>query len=231
MIKNIKITILVSISIVLMAFCVSGCSTVQKIPIKLDPNFSNKGIDTIVLMPVVDRRPEKSAKLNFENEILLPSKKILEAKGYTVVMPDKYSKDSNISSDQVAEMTTEELSALGPKGATAILFIYIEDVMDSYVVMAYTFKIEATGSLIYKQERSELWRDKGIGSYGQGGLMSGVTSGMDRGVALSQCLESMLVTLPKCAIKEKPDATLSIKKSEVTTIPEATTVNVKPAAY
>lgn len=229
--KNCKIAILLSLSILLMVFCASGCSTVQKIPIKLDPNFSNKGIDTIILMPVVDRRPEKSAKLDFEKEILLPSKKILEKKGYTVIIPDKYSEDSSMSSEQVAEMTTEELSALGPRGASAILFIYIEDVMDSYVVLAYTFKIEATGSLIYKQERSELWRDKGIGSYGQGGLMSGMTSSMDRGVALSQCLESMLVTLPKYTPKEKFDTSLSIKKSEIPVIPDAATGNVKSAAY
>ena len=228
--KNIKIVILTSIAFVLMVFCVSGCSTVQKMPIKLDPNFSNKGVNTIILMPVVDRRPEKSAKINFDKEILAPSKKILEKKGYAVTISDKYSEDSNISSEQVAEMTAEELSALGPKGAGALLFIYIEDIMDNYVVLAYTFKIEATGSLIYKQERSELWRDKGIGSYGQGGLMSGVTSGMDRNVALSQCLESMLVSLPKCAVKEKPDTIVSIRKTEIT-IPGTTVVNEKPATY
>ena len=107
--KNIKIVILTSIAFVLMVFCVSGCSTVQKLPIKLDPNFSNKGVNTIILMPVVDRRPEKSAKINFDKEILAPSKKILEKKGYAVTISDKYSEDSNISSEQVAEMTAEEL--------------------------------------------------------------------------------------------------------------------------
>ena len=187
--------------VISVALAASGCSTTQKIPIKLDPNFVRKGIDTVVLMPVVDRRAEKTAKIDFEKEVRLPAKKILEKKGYAVIMPNAYSEGSNITADQVAEMNVDDLSGLGPKDSRALLFIYVEDVLDSYVVLAYTFKIEATGSLIYKQEKSELWRDKGIGASGQGGLISGITSGMDKSVAISVCLENIFVTLPKCAEK------------------------------
>jgi len=186
----------VLISFVFISFVVSGCSTVQKIPIKLDPHFKEKGINTIVLMPVIDRRVDKKAQFDFEKDLRIPAKKILEKKGYEVIAPDYFSDNNDITSEQVADMNISELCELGPKNAKALLCIYVEDILDDYVVLAYTFKIEATGSLIEKTEKLELWRDKGIGAYGQGGLISGVLSGMYKQTAVSQCLDGMLVTLP-----------------------------------
>lgn len=187
--------------VVFTVFIISGCSTVQKIPIKLDPHFKERGIDTIVLMPIVDRRVGKKGAINLEKDLRLPAKKILEKRGYIVIMPDKFLDDSEISADNVAEMDIPDLAELGPKDSRALLFIFVEDVIDEYVILAYTFKIEATGSLIEKVEKLELWRDKGIGAYGQGGLISGITAGMDKAFAMSACLENMLCTIPK---REKP---------------------------
>jgi len=181
----------------------SGCAGVQKMPIKLDPNFNAKGIDTIVLMQIVDRRIDKKANIDLEKEIRIPTKKILEKKGYTVVMPDTFGEGMNVSANDVGEMGVEDLATLGPKDSKVLLFIYLEDVSESYIVLAYTFKIEATGSLIHKQEKIELWRDKGIGACGQGGLISGVFSGVDRAAAIEGCRDSMLVTLPKVAKAEQ----------------------------
>lgn len=190
-------TVSMLVLIVFISFISSGCATVQKLPIKLDPHFKERGIDTIVLMPVIDRRVDKKTKFDFEKDIRIPAQKALGKKGYTVIMANTFSEDASITPEQVAEMNVEELSILGPKDTRALLYIYVEDIMEEYIVLAYTFKIEATGSLIEKTEKLELWRDKGIGAYGQGGLISGVFSGMDKQVAISQCLDNMLVTLPK----------------------------------
>jgi hypothetical protein len=174
----------------------SGCSTVPKMPIKLDPNFKSKNIDTIVLMPVVDRRIDKKSKVDFEKVLRIPAKKILEKKGYAVVMPGSFSDNSAITADNVGEMNIGELSNLGPMNERALLFIYVDDVLDDYIVLAYTYKIEATGSLIEKRERIELWRDKGIGKSGQGGLISGPLSSLYQYEANSMCLNDMFCTLP-----------------------------------
>lgn len=178
----------------------SGCSTVPKMPIKLDPSYSTKGIDTIVLMPVIDRRVDKKSKLDVENVIRIPVKKILVKKGYDVVMPSSFSETGSISADNVAEMNTDELSGLGPDNTRALLYIYVDDVLDDYIVLAYSYKIEATGSLIDKNDRIELWRDKGIGTSGQGGLISGVLAGLYQASAVSICLDDMFCTLPKCPV-------------------------------
>lgn len=180
------------------AFAVlNGCSTVPKMPIKLDPNFASKGIDTIVLMPIVDRRIDKKCKVDFEKTLRMPAKKILARKGYNVIMPAAFNDGGTITADNVGEMNVSELSNLGPANERAILVIYVDDVLDEYVVVAYSYKIEATGSLIEKKERVELWRDKGIGKSGQGGLISGPLSFVYQCEANDMCLNDMLCTLPK----------------------------------
>ena len=62
-------------------------------------------------------------------------------------------------------------------------------------------KVEATGSLIHKSEKVELWRDKGIGTSGQAGLISGAFAGMDKRTALSICLNSMFASFPDRTMK------------------------------
>lgn len=215
--------------VVFTVFIISGCSTVQKIPIKLDPHFKERGIDTIVLMPIVDRRVDKKGVVNLEKDLRLPAKKILEKRGYTVIMPDKFSEGGDISADNVAEMDIADLSGLGPKESRALLFIFVEDVIDEYVVLAYTFKIEATGSLIEKVEKVELWRDKGIGAYGQGGLISGITAGMDKACAVSACLENMLCTIPKWEKPAPQKTENSVDKAPVYNAIPSSSEMAKPA--
>lgn len=185
--------------IVLGLFCitlVAGCATTQKLPIKLDPNYHQKGIETIVMMPVIDRRVDKSSKIDFNKDLRLPAKAMLEKKGYQVMIPSVYRESADVTQDEITEMDIEELSQLGPVDARALLYIYVEDILDSYVVISYNFKIEATGSLIHKQEKTELWRDKGLGTQGQAGLISGAFSAWDKQIAITACLESLLSTLP-----------------------------------
>lgn len=210
-------------------FLLNGCSTVPKMPIKLDPNFASKNIDTVVLMPVVDRRIDKKGSIDLEKDIRIPAKKILEKKGYIVIMPSSFGEGITASMGDVGEMNTQELSDLGPKDARALIFIYVEDIIDEYIVMAYTFKIEATGSLIEKQEKAELWRDKGIGAEGQGGLISGVTSVFNKSAAISRCLSDIFVTLPNCPAKQPAEGAVSSGAKQGEIGPEAPAVSVTPS--
>ncbi|HXV18711.1 MAG TPA: hypothetical protein VD883_01395 [Candidatus Omnitrophota bacterium] len=182
------------------AFCISlfssGCATTPKTAIRLDSNFYSKNVDEIVLMPVVDRRIDKKGTLEPEKDIRQPVKEILERKGYRVILSNHFSQGSEVSQNDVAEMDVEDLSALGTHDSKTLLFIYVEDVIDEYMVLAYNCKVEATGSLIHKSERVELWRDKGIGTSGQAGLISGAFAGMDKRQALSNCLSSMFASFP-----------------------------------
>ena len=207
----------------------NGCAIAQKIPIKLDPNLSKKGIYTIVLMPIVDRRIDKSVGINLEIDIRKQVSQILKRKGYSVVMPGAFGDGLNITQDAVGEMGIEDLSALGPKDSEALLFIYLEDFFDKYTVMAYVVKMEATGSLIYKQERAELWRDKEISTYGQGGLISGLLSGSLKVSALEGCIDGVLVTLPKYTKAEQKTSAVNINRSSNAHSQEVGPAVIRPA--
>lgn len=204
-------------------FLLNGCSTVPKMPIKLDPGYNSKNIDTIVLMPVVDRRVNKKSKIDLEKAIRIPAKKILMKKGYNVLTPSSFSDGTAITAENVGEMNVDELSNLGPNNEKALLFMYVDDILDDYIVLAYTYKVEATGSLIDKKDRVELWRDKGIGSSGQGGLISGVLAGVYQYEATSMCLNDMFCTLPKCPVAK------TTQGKEMTSVAAPGTTNPVPA--
>ena len=190
--SNIKIVFFSLICSLLTA----GCATTPKIPIKLDPGYREKNISAIYLMPVVDRRIDKKGAIDPEKDIRLPSKAILEKKGYQVVLNADFKDGQSFTGEQLSEMETGDLAGLGPKEAKALLFIYLDDVLDSYAVITYNCKIEMTGSLIGKEEKIEWWRDKGVGESGQAGLISGVFAGMDKNQAIQNALYGLFAGLP-----------------------------------
>ncbi len=186
---------LVVIGCVLVIF--SGCAAAPpRVPIKLDPSFSEMGIQTVALLPVIDRRVDKSYEIDLDKEIRNQAKKTLEKKGYAVLMPDTFAEGKAVELAEVVEMEVNDLALLGPRDARVIVLIYLEDILSSYKVLSYAFKIEATASMVSQEKQVELWRDKGIGRSGQGGLISGLTKGLDKSSAINTCINSMFYTLP-----------------------------------
>lgn len=173
-----------------------GCAT-PKVAIKLDPSFSSMEIKKIAVLPIVDRRKDKSYAIDLHSEIRVPSASYLVDKGYAAVMEKAFAEGRSVDTAEVAVMDSVQLAQLGPSNADAIVLIFIEDILSSYKVFSYAFKIEATACMISKKTGREVWRDKAIGSGGQGGLISGLTQGLDRSSALSACVSGLFETLPK----------------------------------
>ena len=186
-----RIIILVSV------FLFIGCVTP---PIKvgyLDKNYYEKQINSICVLPIIDERKDKSYKVDFTDKILQQIQKTIETKGYNVEAANNFSEAKRVTIPEILEMTSEELSQLGPSSAQTILFIYLEDVASRYLVMSYTFKMELRAVLIDKKDGTILWRDKGVGSAGQGGLISGVVGPMLKTGVINSCINNMFVSLPQ----------------------------------
>jgi hypothetical protein len=187
------LNLLITISAV---FLISGCATkTPKIPIFWDPGFAEMSVKSITIMPIVDRRADKSFELDAE-DIIDEAKSVLEKKGYAVKVADSFKPGETISNEGILEMESAELASLGAQDAQYLLYVYIEDAVSSYKVMAHTFKIEATASLLSKERKSEIWRDKGLGQAGQGGLISGLVKGLNEGAGVEICMRNMLESLP-----------------------------------
>jgi hypothetical protein len=70
------------IFLVVLSACAAGKKGNVRIPVKLDSSFYELKKELVALLPVVDRRPDKSFQIDLEKEIRIPSKRILDKKGY-----------------------------------------------------------------------------------------------------------------------------------------------------
>lgn len=182
-------------------FSLSGCGP-KPVPIFMDPDFENMNFNTVTLIPVIDRRVDKSYEFNYEKDIGNRIEKKLKKYGYTVIRLDSFSEEVDIPNDEIAEMEAHELRILGNDKTEFMLVPYLDDA-SSKTALGYSFKIEVTGMLINKQSGSMLWKDKGIGSAGQGGLYGCMMAGVTRGEATNKSVNDLMDTFIKEPSKRK----------------------------
>jgi hypothetical protein len=154
-----------------MALSLGGCAP-KRVPLEMDSRFAD--VSKIALLPVVDARRERSEKVDLIGDVLKPVEEDLRKKGYNVVSLSAFSENTDVSADEVAEMEPSEIATLGPADAQALMLVSLNDAFSRYVVMAYTFKAEVEGVIVDKSSGRVLWKDKGVVSGGQGGLVSGI---------------------------------------------------------
>jgi hypothetical protein len=185
---------------VALALTAVGCAVPlpSRVPLYIDPAFSSYGIESVALLPVVDRRVDRRVDFDLEGQVRSRARRMLERRRYAVVMPASFGDGRPLAMDEVSEMNTSELVALGPATNRFLMIVYVEDVRSSYVVMANTFKIELSATLLDKEKTAVLWRHKCVVTGGQAGLISaGLSYLTTPGENTSKCLEFMLDTLPK----------------------------------
>jgi hypothetical protein len=183
-------------------FLFAGCAAQQYVPIYADPDIENMNFDTITLLPVVDARTDKSHKFDIEGSIGDRVAKKLKSKGYTVIAAGTATDFSVIPDDEIAEMEPLELSSLGPEDATIMLVVFVNDA-SAKMALGYSFKMETTAILLNKPTKAMLWKDKGIGSAGQGGLAGCLMAGLTKDEAMSGAVDLMLKSFPLAPSKRK----------------------------
>jgi hypothetical protein len=188
-----------TVFLVIVAFFISGCSTPVKKAIYIDPAFQEQIGAKLYILPTIDRRKDKSETLNLDKDIRKPVAAGLKKKGYDVELLNNFEVKESIPAAAIAEMSQDELFALGPQQASSVMVLYLDDASSKYTVIGFTFKIELMGLLLDKQRKTVLWKDKGVGTSGQGGLISGLVAPMVKSGALSSSVNSMLMSFPKKA--------------------------------
>lgn len=191
----------------------SGCATVPP-PLRLDPMFAQRGIQSIAVLPIVDRRRDRSANLDVEYEVGVRARKALEKKGYLVLAAPGPSVDDPIGTARLLDMDLEYLVSLNPPDADAVIAIYVDDSLSSYKVLSYAFKVEALGLMVSKRFNAELWRAKGIGNSGQAGLISGLIQGLNRSEAWDACIYGMLSSIPKAVVSYAAPPAMAVPPPE-----------------
>jgi len=182
---------------ILVLSIVAACATVRA-PLHLDNDFSTTVSGTL-LLALVDSRVDKSASMDIDNRLLDYAKDKLEDRGYkvqTVALPaglERLDKPTVLQ-----QVDASHLAGLGPVEHDQLLIVYIEDYLKRYTVMKYQEKIEVTGVLLSKRGKVMLWKDKGIGRYGGGGLLGAAIDATVTPVNASKIgFENLFLSLPE----------------------------------
>jgi hypothetical protein len=193
----------IAVIILTVAACgiIAGCAAVKP-PIYVDPDIDKIDISSVTLLPIIDRRVDKSKELDYERYVGNRIRNKMKSFGYEVVRPEAYSDTSKIPVEAVAEMETHELALLATNNDKYILLVYLDDAVGK-TGLGYSFKIELTSVLLDRDNKSVLWKSKALGSKGQGGLMGCMMSGDTQAMAIKQAINSMYSSFPKAMSKRK----------------------------
>lgn len=188
---------LVRRSFVLLVLSVlAGCATGVKQGIYLAPDFQASTITETVILPAVDLRVDKEVEVALEKQIRKAAAKILKNKGYLVAESDNLGDVGQIFEDDLRAAEPNWIKRLGPAGSRYVMVLCLVDVATK-LTFGSTGNAELAGYMYDKEAGTVIWRDKGIGQTGSGGLLGmALISGMDE-EAISIALGDLLASIPK----------------------------------
>jgi len=158
-----------------------------------DPRFT--AIESIVILPMVDAR--SGTKENVKLEDLQKSVlKSLEKRRYKVSLSDNAGTVGEITEEDLKDAKPAWIQKLGPAEARWVMVVCVNDVA-SKMTFGSTGNAEVSGYLYDKQTATVVWRDKGIGQAGQGGLAGMMLKSTMKGEALHAAIYNLLSSIPK----------------------------------
>jgi len=180
-------------------FCSMLAGCVAQEPVYVEAEFVKSPPDTMVLLPVVDARKDKSASdVDLQKDVARPLLGRLASRGYTIIAADRYAyaEGKELTSAEIVDMDAAELAKLGPPDARFLMICFVEDVSQSNVVLGKTIKVEISAVVVDKQRACYVWKDKHVDSRGgMGGLAVQLVP--MQSMAIGRCIDELVVSLPK----------------------------------
>ena len=172
-----------------------GCTVAVKQPIYLSPEFQFSSLGEIVILYPVDLRIDKKIKVNLEKQLQNKSAKILSKRGYQITNSVNMEMVEEITDIDLKDAKPEWIKELGPEDARWVMVICLVDVTTK-LTFGSTGNAEITGFLYDKENGQMIWRDKGIGQVGQGGLAGMLMKGSMDESAINNALYNLLASIP-----------------------------------
>ncbi len=188
--KSLKVVVT---SIILMM--VFSCGTVKKAIYSL-PDFPPSTLSEIIILPPVDLRVDKKINVNLERQIRKASERAIVKKGYNVTTSEDFGADNQILEEDLKTSNSDWIKQLGPTNSRYVMVLCLVDVV-SKLTFGSTANAEVAGYLYDKESGNIIWRDKGVGKTGQGGLIGMATKGLMDEDAIALALNNLLASIPK----------------------------------
>jgi hypothetical protein len=191
---NTNISFLRTSFILLLVFIV-GCAPTKQ-AIYLDSNFQKLVIDNIALMPPVDIRIDTSEDANTNDFIRKIAMNDLMEKGYGVINIRSMGNLLITKDDFLNSIDSISIKRIGSTNNRWIMFIVLIDVSTT-LTLGSTGNAEVAGYLFDKKNGILVWKDKGIGKVGQGGLIGmAMKSGMAE-YAINDAIINLMSSFPR----------------------------------
>lgn len=137
----------------------------------------------ITVLPVLDLREDKTkADVDLEH-LQAEAAKSLARKGYTPILARRFSRGEEPLPEQIGQMTTKELSRLGPRDSKALFLVTLKHAAQATGVSplmpfwaARKTELELSATIVDQESGVELWREE----YSSSGKDSGLFSGGDQ---------------------------------------------------
>lgn len=168
------------------------CAAKKKVPIPPDPKFV--AIQNISVLPIVDARAGKKAGVNLD-KLQESIEKSLKRKHYSASAAGPSGITGEIAIEDVDEATPTYMKKLGSAGDRWVMVVFLDDVATK-MTLGSTGNAELTGYLFDKDTGELMWKGKGVGQAGQGGLIGMPMKGMMKGEALDAAVNSLLSGIP-----------------------------------
>lgn len=180
----------------LMLSC-SACTPRVITPLYQDAEFAATHItEPVYLMPVVDLRLDKTKNLHLDDNARKWLSPGFEKKGYgrPRLVADRKMVEF-LMEDDFTQPDSGLLATLGPSDARWLFCPVLHD-FKSKITFGSTANVEISGYIVDKKRGKIVWRHKGIGQAGQGGLIGMAMKGMVEEEALDSALLTLLSAVP-----------------------------------
>lgn len=179
--------------LLLIAICSVESAAKKKTKIPPDPKFV--AIENISVLPIVDARAGKKAEVNM-GKLQGSVVNVLKRKHYVVGAVSNSGEAGEIAIEDVEGASPPFVKKLGPSGDRWVMVVFLEDVA-SKITFGSTGNAELRGYLFDKDRGDLIWKGRGVGQAGQGGLMGMTMKGMMKGEALNAAVSSLLSGVPE----------------------------------
>lgn len=189
---NVKLLYL--IALIFMLSLTQACAPMLVKPLYSAPDYDTRGMESITILPVFDARKEKSASLDADQVLKSSAKRVLKgARKYEVEFAQDYVVDTE--EEDIVKADPEWVKKLGPEEARFVMVVMLED-LQSKLTFGSTGSSEVSGWIFDKRDGTTIWKHKGIGKVGQGGLIGMAMKATMATSAFSASIHSLFRAIP-----------------------------------
>ncbi len=181
------------IILLVIAACAVECAAKKRAEFPPDPRFAT--IQEILVLPIIDTRAGKKASVNMTH-LQHGVVSVLKKKHYSAGPASTAGGNGQIDIEDLESPAPEWVKKLGPADARWVMVVCLDDVT-SKMTFGSTGNAEVSGYLFDKDNGGLIWKGKGVGQAGQGGLAGMMMKGTMKGAALDSALFSLLASVPK----------------------------------